>query len=105
MPAHKEIEPLSNKEIAIILYFISRGAPYAVASEVIKLRCGTERDIQTCGDGTSFIREQLQKQRVQKSYEHTVVDFYLSNLEIEWTELRALLTLDADVQAIMAKYV
>ena len=93
------------------MYFTSRGAPPAVSSEVIKLKCGTEQDAKTCTNGVKKFREDMQKKKLgdpynpeTKGYDPLLVDHYLDAL-LGWEEVETLLTLDAQVLEIMLKYV
>ena len=94
------------------MYFTSRGAPPAVSSEVIKLKCSTEQDAKTCTNGVKRFREDMQKKKFEdpynpktKGYNSLLVDHYLDTLGLKWEEVETLLTLDAEVLEIMFKHV
>ena len=113
MPKPKAAPPWSDREKAIAIYFISRAAPHTVSSAVIMLRCSTDRSSRKCRDKVATIREEMQKKfnladpynDETKDYDHAIVDDYLSQLDIALEDLKALLTLDAEVLEIMGNHV
>ena len=77
------------------------------------LKCGTNRSSSKCSDKVRTIREDMPEKfqlanpydDEKGDYKRHIVDEYLSKLVIEIEDLKALLTLDAEVLEIMQKYV
>ncbi len=98
----------SAKESAIVFYFISRGLPYDVSSEVINLRCGTTRSRTMCQGRVQNIRKNMLQEHgladpydpTTKTYDLNIVDDWLSR-QMDMGDLEELLAIDAQVQAIL----
>ena len=102
----------SAKESAIVLYFISRGIPYDVSSDVIKLRCGTTRSRTMCQHRVQNIRKNMLQEHgladpydpTTKRYGVNIVDHWLRR-QMDMDMLNELLAIDAQVEQIMRNHV
>ena len=80
--------------------------PADVPSDVIKLRCGTDRNRRMCQDRVQTIRKGLVPDPLNqtKKYDIRIVDKWLSG-QVDMEKLKALVAIDAQVDEILLKHV